>query len=108
MTRRLSQHPIAVLVAAALFAAPAAHAFTVDDGTDRSRPPKFDLEEQSRNFRTPSLDLSTPGVNNVETPFGKMHFGVQSNTPMFGSEAAARDRRHYQRMLAPDFMKDRY
>ena len=90
-----------------MLAAPAAYAFTTDDGTDKSGPPKFDLEEQSRNFRAPSVDLSTPGLSNVETPFGKMHFGVQSNAPTFGSDSAARDRRHYERMFAPDFLKDR-
>jgi hypothetical protein len=103
MTRRLSR--VAALVAAAMLAAPAAHAFTIDDGTDKSGQPKFDLEEQSRNFRTPRVDLSTPGVNSFETPFGKMQFGVQSNS--FGYDAAARDRRHYDRMFAPDFLKDR-
>jgi hypothetical protein len=106
MTRRLSLRSVAILVAAAI-AAPAANAFTIDDGADKRGPPKFDLEEQSGNFRTPSLDLSTPGLNSVETPFGTMHFGLQSSAPTFGSDAAARDRRHYERMFAPDFMKDR-
>ena len=105
MTRRLSQVPAAVLVAATMLAAPAAYAFTIDDGTDKSGQPKFDLEEQSRNFRAPSLDLSTPGLSSVETPFGKMQYGVQTNS--FGYDAAARDRRHYDRMFAPDFLKDR-
>jgi hypothetical protein len=106
MMHRLSQAPMALLIAAAMLAAPAARAFTIDDGTDKSGTPKFNLEEQSRNFRKPGLDLSTPGQNNVETPFGKMQFGVQTNSP-FGAGSALRDRNHYDRMFAPDFMKDR-
>jgi hypothetical protein len=37
-----------------------------------------------------------------------LQFNVQRGDPTFGSEAAARDRRHYNRMFAPDFLKDQY
>jgi hypothetical protein len=87
---------------------PAAHAFTIDDGTDKSGKPKFDLEEQSRNFRAPSLDLSTPGARSVDTPVGKFHFSTGTRNGPFSVESASRNRRDYERMFAPDFMKDRY
>jgi hypothetical protein len=105
MTRRLPQ---LLAAAAVVLAMPAAHAFTIDDGTDKSGKPKFDLEEQSRNFRAPSLDLSTPGARSVDTPVGKFHFSTGTNSRPFGFDSAARDRRHYERMFAPDFEKDRY
>jgi hypothetical protein len=107
MAHRLPLHRVAALVAAALLVSPAAQAFTIDDGTAAYQVPKFDLEEQSRNFRT-GPGVSTPGQQQFETPFGKLQFGVQSRDSVFGSGSAERDRRHYQRMFAPDFMKDRY
>ena len=101
--------PRLLAVAAAMLVMPAAHAFMIDDGTDKSGKPKFDIEEQSRNFRAPGVDLSTPGRNSVETPAGKFHFSTESRSGgPFGFDSAARNRRHYERMFAPDFMKDRY
>jgi hypothetical protein len=110
MARRPSRCRIAALAAAAMLIAPAGHAFTIDDGDGKNKVPRFDLEEQARNFRAPKADLATPGTQRVETPFGMLHFGVQSRTSVFdlGADAAARNRRHYERMFAPDFMKDRY
>lgn len=102
--------PRLLAVAGVMLVVPAAHAFFIDDGADKNGKPKFDIEEQSRNFRAPStLDLSTPGRNSVDTPAGKFHFSTGSTFGgPFGSSSAARDRRHYERMFAPDFMKDRY
>jgi hypothetical protein len=107
MTNGPGLYRIAVL-AAALLLSPAAQAFTIDDGSGKYEVPKFDLEEQSRNFRTTSPDVSKPGRQQVETPFGKLQFGVESRESPFGPESAARNRRHYERMFAPDFLKDRY
>jgi hypothetical protein len=105
MTHLLPLYGVVALVAAAAFGSPAARAFTVEDGSSQYQIPKFDLEEQSRNFRT-GPDVTTPGQNQVDTPLGKLQFNVQRGDPMFGSDAAARDRRHYNRMFAPDFLKD--
>ena len=98
---------VGVLITAAILGSPVAQAFTIDDGSSQYQVPKFDLEEQSRNFRAGSPDVSTPGRQQLETPVGKLQFGVQGGLPS-GSESAARDRRHYERMFAPDFLKDRY
>jgi hypothetical protein len=105
MAHRLSVHRVALV--AVVFGSAAAQAFTVDDGSGQYQVPKFDLEEQSRNFRT-NPDVSTPGQQQVETPLGKLQFNVQRGDSMFGSDVAERDRRHYNRMFAPDFLKDRY
>jgi hypothetical protein len=104
---RSSVYRVAAVIAAAVVASPTAQAFTIDDGASQYQIPKFDLEEQSRNFRT-SPDVSTPGQNQIDTPLGKLQFNVQRGDPLFGSDAAARDRRHYNRMFAPDFLKDQY
>ena len=98
---------IAAVVAGALLASPAAHAFTIEDGTGKGAIPKFDLEEQSRNFRKGDLDTPGVGKREWETPVGKLQFGVQSNSP-YGSNSGAANRRHFDRMLTPQIMRDRY
>jgi hypothetical protein len=116
MTRRLSGLRIAVLAAGAALAATAAHAFTFEDGAGTSGTPKFNIEEQSSQFRKGDLDMSAIGKSAVDTPFGKLQFGVQRETPMFGSpfgpafgsSSAAQDRRHFDRMLAPPTSRERY
>ena len=67
MTRCLSGLRIAVLAAAAALAAPAAHAFTFEDkATGKNGMPKFDIEEQSSNFRKDGdLDTSAIGKSAV-------------------------------------------
>jgi hypothetical protein len=98
--RRSSGLRIAAVAAGLMLAPCAAPAFTIDDGSDGSTP-KFDLEEQSRNFRTQGADLSTPAKREIETPYGTMHFGVQRDS-LFGSPAGSRaDRRYMDRMLTP-------
>ena len=100
---------IAALVLGAMLAAPAAQAFTIDDGSGKGAIPKFDLEEQSRNFR--KGDLDTPGKREWDTPVGKLQFGVQGNSPFgspLGPNSGAADRRHFDRMLTPQIMRDRY
>ena len=98
---------IVAVLAGSLLAQPVVHAFTIQDGTGVGPVPKFDLEEQSRNFR--KGDLTTPGTGKGEweTPVGKLQFGVQSN-PRFGAGSGAADRRHFDRMLAPPNMRERY
>jgi len=98
---------IAAVVIGALLASPAAHAFTIEDGTGKGALPKFDLDEQSRNFRKGDLDTPGAGKREWETPVGKLQFGVQSNSP-YGSNSGAANRRHFDRMLTPQIMQDRY
>ena len=110
MIRRLSQ--ICLLIAAAALAAPAAHAFTLEN--DPANLPKFDFDEQLRQFRTnPQLDTSAANKKGYETPFGTLQFGVtRGSSPymapfgsQFGSSNSGNaDRRHYERMFVhPDF-----
>jgi hypothetical protein len=68
----------------------AAHAFTIEgpDPGNQYEVPKFDLEEQSRNFRRSGTDTSSNGNSQISTPFGKgtLQFGVQpSSSSNFGS-----------------------
>jgi len=113
MIRRLSQ--VCLLVAAAALAAPAAHAFTLEN--DPANLPKFDFDDQLRQFRGGSqLDTSSAGKKGYETPFGTMQFGVtRGNSFMtpFGSQFGASnsgnsDRRHYDRMFVHPDLQHKY
>lgn len=90
-----------------------AGAFTFQDGQGNTIP-QFDLEEQSRQFRKPDLDTSAATKKALETPFGNLQFGVQKNGSPFASPFSGfnrsdnADRRHYERLFAPDSMKSRY
>ena len=105
------------LVAASLLAAPAALAFTVEnkDGAGRYGTPKFDLEEQAKQFRrdgSPSNGANSKTL--YETPLGdgKLQFGVTQNpgsgfgSPVFGSQlgpgwSGQYYRDEFSRRLAP-------
>jgi len=107
------------LVAAGLLAAPAARAFTVEnqDGGGQYAAPKFDLEEQSKQFRrdgSPSNGVNTGSKTLYETPLGngKLQFGVSQgagsgfNSPVFGSQLGPGSsgqyyRDEFSRRLAP-------
>jgi hypothetical protein len=110
--RHLSRLCFVVLAAGVLFAAPAARAFTMDDGKGNLIP-KFDLEEQSRQFKKPQLDLSTTDKKGLETPFGTLQFGVDKGSAFsspFGPGLGANtnsnaDRRHYERMFTPEYLQ---
>ena len=69
-------------------ASPAAHAFTIEDkdAAGQYAAPKFDLEEQSKNFRKNGAGLSSDGKTVLETPLGNgsLQFGVTQG-PTFGS-----------------------
>lgn len=104
----------AALAVAVMFGSPAS-AFTFQDGQGNTIP-KFDLEEQSRQFRKPELDASA-AKKGFDTGFGTLQFGVQQNkspfatTSPFGSNfnrSDNADRRHYERLFAPDSMKSTY
>ena len=82
-------------------AAPAAHAFTVENKDEAGQygVPKFDLEEQAKNFRKGGSDVSSTGKSDLSTPLGNgtLHFGVTQGPAsfgsMFGPGLGCRDRR---------------
>jgi hypothetical protein len=98
-------------VAAPLWFAAPAHAFTFEDkdAAGQYAVPKFDLEEQSKNFRKDGA--SGVGSTAYETPIGKLQFGVTQGPASsfgsafspggFGPDNSAAQRRHFDRMLAP-------
>jgi hypothetical protein len=115
--------------AAWLLAAPGAHAFTVEnrDAGDGAAsgfsgspyaPPKFDIEEQAKNFRSGGTSLSAPGPKtDFSTPYGSgsMTFGVQQGSAFGGSGFGAGstnsfsgsrvNRMDFERMVTPDNLK---
>jgi hypothetical protein len=100
-------------VAAVVLAVPAAQAFTVEDkdAAGRYGVPKFDLEEQAKNFR--NGEGSPAGKSDFTTPLGKgtLQFGVtQGPASSFGSVFAPglgpagssqSSRQEFDRRLAP-------
>src|SRR5262245_45688377 len=107
---------VAALVSGVVMAPPAARAFTFEDGKGNTIP-KFDLEDQARQFRKSDTDLSATDKKALDTPFGKLQFGVQQrNDSMFGyrspfasgfSSSGNADRRHYERMFTPGYIQGR-
>jgi hypothetical protein len=99
----------AVLLAGVLLAPPAS-AFTIEGGEvggGSSWAPKFDLEEQSRQFRNPNSN-ALPGAYGVDVPGGQLQFGVQRGPSAFGSpfgfESGSRaNRQHFDRMFDPSY-----
>jgi hypothetical protein len=98
-----------------VLAAPAAQAFTFEnrevDGAGAYAVPKFDIEEQARNFRSGGSGTTTPGKSSVDTPVGKMQFGVQQG-PAFGSgmgfgpaTGSRAGRADFERMVTPDSLR---
>ncbi len=108
---RLTHAWTGVIAAACVLAAPAAHAFTIEnkDAAGAYAVPKFDIEEQARNFRKDGSGAPAPGKSSFDTPVGKLEFGVGQRSisgfgfgPGFGPDASARaSRQHMDRMLAP-------
>jgi hypothetical protein len=98
-----------------VLAAPTAHAFTVEnkDAAGQYGVPKFDLEEQSKNFRKDGAGATTSSNGLFETPLGngKLQFGIQpggsSNfgsvfSPQLGpSLSVQQSRQEFDRRLAP-------
>lgn len=108
---------LGLVAAGFVLAAPAAHAFTVEnkDAVDQYGVPKFDIEEQAKHFRNGGT--ATPGKQSFETPLGTgtLQFGVGPGPafgpggmgfgPATGSRASRAD---FERMLAPPNMRDMY
>src|SRR5690349_21764308 len=73
---------LAVVAVSAAFWAPAAHAFTMEN---RGAPgeygvPKFDLEEQAKNFSKNGTDLSAKNDGSIPFAGGSLQFGVQQGS----------------------------
>ena len=108
-------HMVVGIAVACALTAPAAYAFTVEnkDATGQYAVPKFDLEEQSKNFRKDGAGGTTNSNGLYETPFagGKLQFGIQpggsSNfgsvfSPQLGPGLSAQNsRQEFDRRLAP-------
>ena len=75
-----------------MLAAPAAHAFTIEnkDAGGQYAVPKFDLEEQAKNFRKDGTGATGTATALYETPLGngKLQFGVTQGSSNFGSAFA--------------------
>ena len=98
-----------------VLAAPAAQAFTFEnrevDGAGAYAVPKFDLQEQARQFSRGGSGTATPGKTDFDTPIGKMQFGVQQG-PAFGSgmgfgpaTGSRAGRADFERMVTPDSLR---
>ncbi|MBN8965109.1 MAG: hypothetical protein J0H89_06940 [Rhizobiales bacterium] len=96
---------------------PAAHAFTIEGGDSGGQyeVPKFDLDEQMRQFRKDG-SASSSGKPQIETPFGKgtLEFGVRqgpvSNFGLSGSSWASPSnplvtRQDFERMVTPENLR---
>src|SRR5438445_9444833 len=108
---------LGAVVAAGVLAMPAAQAFTIEnkdqDGTGAYAVPKFDLQEQARQFSSGGSGTATPGKTDFNTPLGNgtMQFGVQQGSafgsgmgfgPVTGSRAGRAD---FERMVTPDNLR---
>ena len=107
---------LGAVAAVGILAAPAAQAFTIEnkdqDGTGAYAVPKFDIQEQSRQFSSGGSGNMTPGKTDFSTPLGNgtMQFGVQQGSsfgpgslgPVGGSRAGRAD---FERMVTPDSMR---
>ena len=109
-------HFVVGIAAAWVLAAPAAHAFTVEnkDSTGQYAVPKFDLDEQMKNFRKDGAGAASDGKSAFETPLGNgtLHFGVQQG-PAFGSglglgPALRNNRQDMDRIVAPPTSLEHY
>ena len=111
---RLPHVFLTLAATACALAAPAAHAFTVENKDEGGQygVPKFNLEEQAKNFRKDGSEVSSTGKSFYETPLGSgtLHFGVTQGPSAFGSMispglffsgSSQNSRREFDRRLAP-------
>jgi hypothetical protein len=111
---------VAAFATACVLASPVAHAFTMQDkdAADPYALPKFDLEEQSRNFRTGSVGSSSNANKLFETPLGNgtLQFGIQQGSASnflvpglgstFGPEFNSRNSREdFNRVVTPENLR---
>lgn len=90
-----------------LLSSPLAHAFTMENTVPDE--PKFDLEEQMRQFRTGNGSGSSSGGTLYETPLGggKLQFGVQQSPSYFGSSTfnSRATREDFNRVVTPENLR---
>ena len=97
------------LFAVAVLAAPAAHAFTFENkgSAEDFAVPKFDVEEQAKNFRKDGT--ASNGKTSYDTPVGKFEFGAgQSNFGTFGSgfgPGVRNNRADFDRIVTPENLR---
>jgi hypothetical protein len=127
------------IVAAVGLSAPAAHAFTMEGGSGNAggggggasiggpgassggasnyTVPKWDLEEQARQFQSNgSATASSAGKNQFSTPFGNGTFELnvrQNNfsspmSPTFGGSQTGATRQQFDRLTAPPGLQHLY
>jgi hypothetical protein len=114
MRFRLPHVVLTLAAIAGALAAPAAHAFTVENKDEGGQygVPKFDLEEQSKNFRKGDTSNFTAGKSDFSTPVGSgtLSFGVTQGPAGFGSlltpglglsGSSQNSRQEFERRLAP-------
>ena len=103
------------IFAACVLVGAAAHAFTVENKDEGGQygVPKFNLEEQAKNFRKDGSDASSTGKSLYETPLGngKLQFGVTQGpasgfgsvfSPGLGPSGSSQNSRlEFERRLAP-------
>jgi len=102
---------VGIVALAAAFAAPAAHAFTMEnrDGSPYGVP-KFDIEEQAKNFSKGGTDLSVKKDGSAGVPFagGTLHFGVQQGSgagPGFLGPRNRDTRQDFNNVVTPESLK---
>lgn len=106
-------HVLSAVFVAAVLAAPAARAFTVEnkDAAGNYSVPKFDVEEQAKNFRKDGSGTVANGKTSYDTPVGKLEFGVgqgPSNFGGFGSGFGPNSRNtraDFERVVTPDNLR---
>jgi hypothetical protein len=111
----MTLRPAGLCVLAVILTTPVAQAFTMVDpnGTDAAGAvPKFDLEEQTRHFRSGDGSGTGTAIREFKTPMGNgtVNFGIQRDNRMFGSSGfrAQDDRRHMDRMLSAPGLQHQY
>jgi hypothetical protein len=98
---------LAVAGVMALLGSPLAHAFTMEN--NQADQPKFDLEDQMKQFRTGQATGSTGSSSSLyQTPFGSgtLHFGVQQGQGAYSSFSGPRvTRDDFNRVVTPENMR---
>jgi hypothetical protein len=111
-TRKLAV--LGIVAIAGALAAPAAHAFTMEnkDAAGNYGVPKFDIEEQAKNFSKGAVDTSVKNDGGVPFAGGTLHFGVQQGSnfnsgfgPGFLGPMSRDTRQDFNHIVTPESLK---